>query len=58
MTYRIFRAGNSKKFVETDSPKLIKSILKEEIKNGYNMIVKEKHGGRWYKVNPDTITTK
>lgn len=56
MTYRIFRAGNSKKFVETDSPKLIKSILKEETKNGYNMIVKEKHGGRWYKVNPDTIT--
>lgn len=57
MTYRINRKG-SKLFVETDSEKLIKDIYKEETKNGYTMEIKERHGAKWYKVNPDTLTTK
>ena len=53
MTYRIYRAANPKKFVETDSTKLIKSILKEEAKNNNKMIVKVLRGTRWYTIDPE-----
>ena len=53
MTYRIYRAGNPQKFVETDNTKLVKSILKEEAKAGYKMIVKVLRGSRWYTIDPE-----
>ena len=50
MLYRIYRDGNRKQFVETQDIKLIKSILKEETRNGHKVEIREQHGKRWYKI--------
>lgn len=48
--YRVNRKGNRKLFVETDSKKFAKSMVKEEMRRGYEMEIRELRGSRWFKI--------
>lgn len=50
MKYRVYRIDGSKQFVETSDLKFANSIAKEERKRGYEVVVKEKKGERWYTI--------
>lgn len=58
MLYRIYKNDNMKMFVETENIKLVKSILKEEIRADHKVTIKELHNTKWYKISPEKLTTK
>lgn len=51
-TFRIYKNGNRKRFVETTSLKFAISVARElEKKDKATAEIREKKGNRWYKVN-------